>query len=149
MIFKRRECSHRCWRNSLVFESPWLVVKTRGICGCSSYITENPRSITRAAGESSPPPRKFFVPLEKCVWHRLKLLDIVQKFWVHLSNSSPLLVSQAGCGPGESCQKGGNRQLVFIFFCNIFKVQEHYFLVAQNSSFSNILMTFCKDFCSL
>ena len=27
------------------------------------------------------PPRNFFAPLEKCVGHRLKLLDIVQKLW--------------------------------------------------------------------
>ena len=29
-------------------------------------------------------PRKFFAPLEKCVGHSLKILDIVQKIWPHL-----------------------------------------------------------------
>jgi len=37
--------------------------------------------------------------LERCVVHRLKLLDVVQKFGPLPENSSPLLVSQAGYGP--------------------------------------------------
>ena len=46
------------------------------------------------------PPRKIFAPLEKCVGHILKLLETGQKFEPLSENSSPLLVSQAGYGPG-------------------------------------------------
>jgi len=47
------------------------------------------------------PLRTFFAPpLEKCVGHSLKLLDIVQKIWAPSENSSPLLVPQAGHRPG-------------------------------------------------
>jgi len=34
--------------------------------------------------EGRTPPRKIFAPLEKCIGHRLKLLDIVQKIWAPL-----------------------------------------------------------------
>jgi len=45
----------------------------------------------------------MFAPLEKSVGHRLKLLDIVQKSWASLRKLfAPLLVSQAGYGPGEN-----------------------------------------------
>jgi len=41
---------------------------------------------------------KILAPLEKCVGHGLKLLDIVQKMWLLSENPSLLLVSQAGYG---------------------------------------------------
>jgi len=47
---------------------------------------------------------KFFAPLEKCGGHRLKLLDMFKKCGPLAENSSPLLVSQAGYGPGENEQ---------------------------------------------
>ena len=47
------------------------------------------------------PSRKIFAPLEKCVGHILKLLDIVWKFVSLSENSSLPLVSQAGSGPGR------------------------------------------------
>jgi len=43
------------------------------------------RSVTRegrTGGEALP--RKFFSPLEKCVGHNLKTLDIIQKTWAPL-----------------------------------------------------------------
>jgi len=45
--------------------------------------------------------------LEKCVGRGLKLLDLVQKIWAPLRKLSPLLVSQAGYGPGHdgACQR--------------------------------------------
>jgi len=43
--------------------------------------------------------------LEKCVGHNLKLLDVVQKFGPLSENFSPLLVSQAGYGPGYDTYK--------------------------------------------
>ena len=39
------------------------------------------------------PPIKFLKALEKCIGHRLKLLDTVQKIWAPLRNTSPLLVT--------------------------------------------------------
>jgi len=33
---------------------------------------------------ASPPTENFSTPLEKCIGHRLKLLDIVQKIWAPL-----------------------------------------------------------------
>ena len=33
---------------------------------------------------SEAPPRKCFAPLEKCVGHSFKILDIVQKIWAPL-----------------------------------------------------------------
>jgi len=46
-------------------------------------------------------PRKIFAPLDKCVGHTLKLLDIAKKFGPLSENFSPLLVSQDGYGPGR------------------------------------------------
>jgi len=43
----------------------------------------------------------FSPPPEKCVGYSLKILDIVKKFGPLSENSSPLLVSQAGYGPGN------------------------------------------------
>jgi len=42
---------------------------------------------------------KIFTPLEKCVGHSLKLLDIVKKFGPLSENASTPLVSQAGYRP--------------------------------------------------
>ena len=50
-------------------------------------------------GVPGPPLENFSPPLEKCIGHRLKLLDIVQKIWAPLRKHSPL-VTQAGYGPG-------------------------------------------------
>jgi len=47
------------------------------------------------------PPRKLLPLLKKCVGHNLKLLDIVQKIGPLSENSSSLLVSHAGHGPGK------------------------------------------------
>jgi len=41
------------------------------------------------------------LPLDKCVGHTLKLLDIAKKFGPLSENFSPLLVSQDGYGPGR------------------------------------------------
>jgi len=38
--------------------------------------------------------------MKKSVGHGLKLLDIVQNIWALSENSSSLLVSQVGYGPG-------------------------------------------------
>jgi len=46
------------------------------------------------------PLENFSPPLEKCVGHGSKLLDIVTKFGPLSENSLPFLVSQAGYGPG-------------------------------------------------
>jgi len=59
-----------------------------------SFLLTN-RPVTRG-GEA--PLENFSPPLEKCVGHRLKLLDIVKKTWTLSENSSLLLVSQAGHG---------------------------------------------------
>ena len=64
-----------------IFNSPPFLI-------CVSRVITRP--VTRG-GES---------PLEKCVGHNLKLLETGQKFEPLLENSSPLLVSQAGYGPG-------------------------------------------------
>jgi len=37
-----------------------------------------------SAGGSKRPPENFSPPLEKCIGHRLKLVDIVQKMWAPL-----------------------------------------------------------------
>jgi len=43
------------------------------------------RPVTRrGAGEAKPPMENFSPLLEKCVRHRLKVLDIVQKIWAPL-----------------------------------------------------------------
>ena len=39
---------------------------------------------TRNQGGAKPPLKIFPPPLEKCIGHRLKLLDIVQKIWAPL-----------------------------------------------------------------
>jgi len=60
------------------------------------------RPVTREAqGEAKSPLEKFSPSLAKCVGHSLKLLDTVQKFLAPLTKFSPLLVSQAGYGPGS------------------------------------------------
>jgi len=38
-------------------------------------------STNQARNQRGEAPRKFFAPLEKCVGHCLKLLDIVQRIW--------------------------------------------------------------------
>ena len=55
------------------------------------------------------PSRIFLHPLEKCIGHRLKLLDTVQKMWAPLRNTSPLLVTQAGYGPDPDVWGRGNQ----------------------------------------
>jgi len=47
----------------------------------------------------------MFAPLEKCVGYSLKIMDIVKKFGPLSENSSPLLVSQAGYGPGSENER--------------------------------------------
>jgi len=59
------------------------------------------RPVIRGVQGAKPPLEKFSLPLEKCVGHSLKMLDIVQKIWALSENSSPLLVSQAGYGHGS------------------------------------------------
>ena len=54
---------------------------------------------TRNQGRREFHPMKNFRPLEKYFAHRLKVLDIVQKFVPLSENSSPLLRSQVGYGP--------------------------------------------------
>ena len=44
---------------------------------------------------ATPPLENFSLPLEKCVGHSLKLLDIVQKIWAPLGKLFALLVAQA------------------------------------------------------
>jgi len=46
---------------------------------CRPLFCHSNRPVTRGRGAATP--RKFFAPLEKCVEHRLELLDIVQKSW--------------------------------------------------------------------
>jgi len=43
-----------------------------------------PGSITRGSAGKAVPHWKFFLPLEKCVGHSLKLLDVVLKNWTLL-----------------------------------------------------------------
>jgi len=45
----------------------------------SGFFLFKPRPVTRGTQGGRAAPRKFFLPLEKCVGHLLKLLDIVQK----------------------------------------------------------------------
>jgi len=52
------------------------------------------------------PLEHFLTPLKKCDGYSLKLLDIVQKIWAPLKNSSPLLVSQADYGPAMGSYVG-------------------------------------------
>jgi len=40
-------------------------------------IVPCPRPVTRGASEGEAPAEKYFAPLEKCVGHNLKLLDVV------------------------------------------------------------------------
>jgi len=46
-------------------------------------------------------------PLEKCVGHSLKILDIVQKIWVPLGKLFASPGVQAGYGPGRDPNMGG------------------------------------------
>jgi len=42
------------------------------------------RPVTRGGARGAKPTRKISPLLEKCIGHRLKLLDIVQKIWAPL-----------------------------------------------------------------
>ena len=49
-----------------------------------TVVTNHLRKIRCFEAAPHWPPRKFFAPLEKCVGHNSKILDIVQKIWVPL-----------------------------------------------------------------
>jgi len=49
----------------------------------SAILTRALKQARNQGGEA--PPRKFFSPLEKCVGHRLKRLDMVQKILAPLA----------------------------------------------------------------
>jgi len=51
---------------------------------CSKNESKQSRPVTRGGGEE--PLENFSRPLEKCVGHYSKLLDIVQKIWAPLRN---------------------------------------------------------------
>jgi len=42
------------------------------------------RPVTSVGAGGLCPPRKFLLPLEKCVGYSLKILDIFQKIWASL-----------------------------------------------------------------
>jgi len=80
-------------------KGPETAAKRKG-CSTRKYTDTQARIQGGSGGRS--PTRNFFAPLEKCVGHNLKILDIVQKIWALSENSSPLLVFQAGYGPADT-----------------------------------------------
>jgi len=69
--------------NIVVISEPLTITLTalnRHIISSEDYDQDRNQG---GAGERSPP-RIIFSPLEKCVGHGLKLLDIVQKIWAPL-----------------------------------------------------------------
>jgi len=80
---------------------PLMLLWFNNRLGCD--IVAGRRGVTRTVtrgGAGGEAPLHFSSPLEKCVGHSSKLLDIVQKYGSFSENSLPHLVSQAGYGPG-------------------------------------------------
>jgi len=64
------------------------------------FLLENLDTGRPATRGAKPTLEKYSPPLEKCVGHSLKLLDIVSKIWVPLRKLFAPLVFQTGYGPG-------------------------------------------------
>jgi len=65
-----------------------VVAKSKSFTASAIFVHDKSRSVTTGEQERQTPPAKFFPPLEKCVGHNLKLLDIVKKFWATLRKPS-------------------------------------------------------------
>jgi len=65
------------------------------------------------AGEAKHPLEKFLPPLEKMCWTQLETVGQISKVLGSSQNYSPLLVSQAGCGPDLSFRLIAEREKVF------------------------------------
>ena len=100
-----RPIGGRCLRK---FQTIWSAVCSSHvyILKCNCLAPAQSRPVARGgAGRGRSPPKNFFAPLEN-------VLDIVWKYWTQQKkfrplsdNSSPLLLSQAGYGPGTKANK--------------------------------------------